>query len=142
MPKEINALAIEIIAATNDGDDLAPHHLKLVEMAVNGYLNDEGMVAFHELAEQVRAGYRKPWFHGIEHLTLDSEGWVYWKEYRVEHYTPRWAYSDEAKRQAQMLARKCKYLEAKGEDVRGALGVEDWELGDADNVCGNDCPTR
>jgi hypothetical protein len=52
--------ALEIITATNDGDDLAPHHLKLVEMAVNGFLNDTGQQAFEELLATVRAGYTKP----------------------------------------------------------------------------------
>ncbi len=125
MSESIYETALFIIQSTKDGDDLAPHHLKLVEMAVNGYLNEEGEVAFYELAENVRNGYQKPWFHGIEHLTIGHEGHVYWKGQEVEHYTPRWAYSEEAARQAHLLALKCQYLEAKGEDVDGALGVPD-----------------
>lgn len=128
MSESIIELAIEIIAATHDGDDLAPHHLKLVEMAVNGFLNEQGEVAFYELVEQVRAGYQKPWFHGIEHLTIDHEGFVYWKDKRVEHYTPGWAYSDKAREQAIELAERCKHLEAIGVEVSGATAIWDWEL--------------
>jgi len=32
----------------------------------------------------------------IEHLTIDHGGFVYWKDEQVEHYTPRWAYSEDA----------------------------------------------
>jgi hypothetical protein len=128
MSKPIIELAIEIIAATHDGDDLAPHHLKLVELAVNGYLSEQGEVAFNELVENVRAGYQKPWFHDIEHFTIDHEGFVYWKEKQVEHYTPRWAYSEDAQRQAQELARRCLHLEAIGVQVNAATTIGHWEL--------------
>lgn len=128
MSKSIMELAIEIIAVTHDGDDLAPHHLKLVEMAVNGFLNEQGEAAFYELAEQVRTGYQKPWLHDIEHLTIDHEGFVYWKDKRVEHYTLGWAYSAEAHEQASVLAQRCKHLEAIGIEVSGATAVWDWEL--------------
>ena len=127
MSESITELAIEIIGTTNDGDDLAPHHLKLVEMAVNGYLNEQGEVAFYELVEQVRGGYEKPYFHNIEHLTIDHEGFVYWKNQRVEHYTPRWAYSEEARSQAQELAERCIYLESIGEQINGSTAVWNWE---------------
>lgn len=144
MSEAIIELALEIITATHDGDDLAPHHLKLVELAVNGFLSEQGEVAFNELVANVRAGYQKPWFHGIEHLTIDHEGFVYWKDQQVEHYTPRWAYSDDAQRQALELERRCLHLEAVGEEVNGATALWDWELyadrpePDADK----DSPTR
>ncbi len=51
--------ACEILQATNDGDDLAPEHLKLVELAVNGFLSDYGETAFTELCEHARRGYVK-----------------------------------------------------------------------------------
>lgn len=79
--------ALFIIQKTNDGDDLSPEHLKLTEMAVNGRLNDIGQKVFDELYENVKQGYKKPWFHGLEYLTIDNEGYVYWKGVHVEHYT-------------------------------------------------------
>ncbi len=129
MSDSIIDLAVEIIAATHDGDDLAPNHLKLVEMAVNGYLNEQGEVAFYELVANVRGGYHKPWFHDIEHLTIDHEGFVYWKDKQVEHYTPHWAYSDDARAQAQELGRRCRHLESIGVEVSFATVIgRDWEL--------------
>src|SRR5712692_2689481 len=45
--------AIEILHRTHDGDDLAPQHLKLVELAVNEVLTESGQVAFEQLHTQV-----------------------------------------------------------------------------------------
>ena len=53
-------LAIEILHATSDGDDLAPEHLKLIELAVNGDLNAYGEQEFARLVDNVRGGYQRP----------------------------------------------------------------------------------
>ncbi|MCH7554336.1 MAG: hypothetical protein IIC82_10110 [Chloroflexi bacterium] len=80
--------AISILHATHDGDDIAPCELSLLESAVNGWLTDEGKVAFDDLHRRVESGeYRKPWLFEVEHLTLDHEGYVYWKGVQVEHFT-------------------------------------------------------
>jgi len=111
--------AQQILALTSDGDDLAPEHLKLVEMAVNGFLNDAGVKAFEDLYVQCKAGpYKKPWFHDIENLTIDHIGYVYWKEKRVEHYNLGWCWTAGAKKQAEELAARCRLLEERGEPVR------------------------
>lgn len=101
--------------ATNDGDDLDPRHLKLLENAVNGFLNEQGEAAFEDLYKSALRGYKKPWFHGIENMTIENSGYVKWKGTVVEHYTLSWAYSIEARGQAFELARRCVILEARGE---------------------------
>ncbi len=78
--------SIEILRATRDGDDLAPSDLKLVELCVNGWLNETGESAFAELVANVRRGYKPHWFMGIEHMTRDHQRYVYWKGIQVEHY--------------------------------------------------------
>ena len=110
-------MALAILEATRDGDDLAPQHLKLTEMAVNGCLNDQGKTAFEELYRNVTKpeGYTVPWFHGIEHLTRDHQGYVRWKGHHVEHYDSPYCYSDDARRSAQEVARRCRILESRGE---------------------------
>ncbi len=118
--------AIEILGATNDGDDLAPEHLKLVELVVNGWVNEAGEVAFQELYESVKAGYKKPWLHGIEHLTIDHEGYVYWKGQQVEHYTLGWHRSEEAAEAARELADRCRRLEAAGRPVNSVTAIWAW----------------
>ena len=107
--------ACEILHKTRDGEDLDPRDLKLLEMAVNEFLNEEGKKAFEELYTNVQAGYKKPWFHGIEHLTRDHVGYVLWKGKRVEHYDSPWAYSAKAKKSAEEVARRCRILESRGE---------------------------
>ena len=112
--------------ATNDGDDLDPRHLKLLENAVNGFLNEKGEAAFEDLYQLALRGYKKPWLHGIEHLTIDNTGYVKWKGEIIEHYTLSWAYSAEAKGQARELARRCAILEARGETPTTTNSVWKW----------------
>jgi len=110
--KERCDLACEILQVTNDGNDLAPEHLKLLEMAVNGFLSDKGWEAFKDLHRQVKAGYKKPWLHAIEHLTQDQDGYVRWKGEVVEHFT----FDDyrEEEDAATELAERCRLLEKHG----------------------------
>lgn len=67
-------MAIEILQKTHDGNDLDPRDLKIVELAVNNFLSEQGEVAFYDLHRRVINGYTKPSFHGVEHLTRDHEG--------------------------------------------------------------------
>ncbi len=53
----VSEAAIEILTKTSDGDDLIPVHLKLVEHAVNGFLNEKGITALKVLLDTVRSGY-------------------------------------------------------------------------------------
>lgn len=121
--------AIDILQKTGDGAKLCPIDLCLLEAAVNGWLDESGRVAFDELYDRVSSGnYSVPWLHGIEHLTIDHQGYVYWKDRHVEHYNLPWAYSDDAKKQALELAEKCRHLERIGVEVNVINTVWDWEL--------------
>ncbi len=108
-------MACDILRLTNDGNDLDPLQLGYLEAAVNGLLTDEGLKVFAGLHKLVTSGqYKKPPFHGIENLSIDNTGYVYWKGVHVEHYTLSWAYTEEAHKAAIELARRCKLLEEKG----------------------------
>jgi len=117
--------AIEILKGSHDGDALAPRHLALVELAVNRDLTEAGQQALDELHAQVLAGtYVQPWLHGIEHLSKNHEGYVFWKGHEVEHYSFR---DFEAERQAaNELARRCRILDARGEPVSTTAAVWKW----------------
>ena len=102
--------------------------MKLLEGAVNGFLNEKGYEKFRELHTQVVEGdYTLPWLHGIEHLTLDQEGYVYWKGQQVEHYDIPWAYGEDAKKQAEELARRCKILEEQGKKISSVTAIWSWQ---------------
>lgn len=112
---DLSERALAIIRATNDGDALAPRDLKLVELAVNGFLNPQGEKLFHKLYGEVMAGtYRWPWYKDIEHLTLDHVGYVRWKGQVVEHFELPYAYTEEPTKYAREIARRCAFLEAYG----------------------------
>jgi hypothetical protein len=107
--------AIAILGRTNDGNLLSPADLKLVEIAANDGLSHKGAVSFEALSQAVGSGdyFKTPqWFHGIENLTRDHEGYVYWKGRHVEHYSFREA--DEERVAAQELAATCRKLETLG----------------------------
>lgn len=108
--------ACEILSKTNDGEDLAPQHLYLLQEMVNGHLNETGEEKFYKLWESVvQTGYVKPWFHGIEHLTINHQGYVLWKGKAVEHYDNPWRWTEEAKAAAEEVASRCRILEERGE---------------------------
>jgi hypothetical protein len=109
--------AIEILQSTHDGNNLDPSDLRLVESAVNGFLTEAGIEAFQKLHENATKpeGYTKPWFHDVEHLTRDLEGYVYWKDKQIEHFSFR--NYDEERVEAQQLGRLCAQLEELGAEV-------------------------
>jgi hypothetical protein len=123
--------AIAILQATSDGDKLAPLDLKLVENAVNGFLSEEGIKVFNKLHETIVAGkYKQPWFHGIENMTIDHVGYVFWKGATVEHYEQPWVYSKEAKENAQELKRRCDILESKSISLNITTVIWNWVEGE------------
>lgn len=123
--------ALAILENTHDGDDLSPQHLRLVETAVNGWLNEAGEVAFDALYAQVAAGtYARPWLHGVEGLTIDHQGYVYWlcadgREAEVEHFS---YWDDESRARlaeySVRLAAACRAVEAAGERVTCAAVLD------------------
>ena len=68
-----------------------------------------------------------PYFHGIEHLTFDADGFLRWKGYCIERFTPEFAESDFAKGRARVLAARCRHLEEIGKPVNKLNVVLTWE---------------
>lgn len=124
-------MAIEILQKTNDGNDLYPLDLALIQKVVNSSvfgISEQDEVAFSDLYARVTAGYKKPWFHGIENLTIDHEGFVYWKGKQVEHYALRnFAFTEYGKKEAEELARRCKIVESRGQEVNCSTVIWSWE---------------
>jgi len=111
--------AIEILQRTHDGDDLAPQHLRLVELAVNDMVTEVGQAAFDQLYTQITGGtYVQPWYHDIENLRKDHRGYVYWKEIQVDHYS--FDKYEDAHEAALELADRCRTLEMLGLPVSTA----------------------
>jgi len=119
--------ACRILHDTNDGNDLSPGHLWLVQEMVNDGLNEKGKEAFEKLYQSVLSGYTKPFFHDIEHLTINHVGYVFWKGKEVEHYNPGWSNSDEGKKAAEDLAARCRHLETIGVEVSTHNVIWAWE---------------
>lgn len=119
--------SIEILRDSRDGEDLDPAHLSLVEAAVNNNLTERGIEAFRQLHAEVTSGkYTKPWLCGVEHVTRDLQGYVYWKANRIEHFTFSAMDAAHLKAITQHLAEKCRHIEALGLPVCGRTYFNDW----------------
>ncbi|MBN3869540.1 hypothetical protein [Nostoc sp. JL33] len=101
---------IQILQLTNDGDDLSPNQLSLLELAANNHLSELGQQAFNDLYQNILVGDYQEYFHSIEHLTVDHEGYIYWKGKVIEHYS--FQDYEEEKKAAEQIAAKCRYLES------------------------------
>lgn len=121
--------AVEILQKTRDGEDLEPYHLYLTQCAVNEQLTDEGMQKFQQIYQQVMSGkYEKPWLFGIENLTRNNAGYVFWKGHQVEHFT----FYNEGSREhlfkwSKELVKRCEFLASKGIAVNCGTVVWEWE---------------
>jgi hypothetical protein len=67
------------------------------------------------------------WFHGIEHMTLDEDGYLRWKGQTVERFEPAFAQTDAAKGKARIFAARCRHLEEIGKDVNKFNVVLNWQ---------------
>jgi hypothetical protein len=119
--------SIEILRDSRDGEDLDPAHLSLVEAAVNNNLTERGVQVFHQLhAEVTSRKYIKPWLCGVEHVTRDLQGYVYWKKNRIEHFTFSAMDAVHLKAITKRLAEKCRHIEALGLPVCGSTYFNSW----------------
>lgn len=119
MPGDQYDAALSILRTTNDGNDLSGSDLSLVEAVINhgeSALTTIGKARW-EWLKTVTANnaYRLDWLHGIENLTKDQNGYVYWRETSVEHYSFRDANAE--KRAAMHLAACCSWLEKQNKPV-------------------------
>jgi hypothetical protein len=122
-------MSCEILRATNDGSRLAPKHLYLLQLVINGDASEYGMKEFEKLHEQVMAGtYSKDvvWHMGVEHVTKDHEGYIYYKGHHVEHFS-HYNGRDELIATIQ-LAQTCELLESKGVELNTVTAV--WKVED------------
>ncbi|MFA0809357.1 hypothetical protein [Microbulbifer epialgicus] len=53
-----------------------------------------------------------PWLHGVEYMTADSAGYVYWKGLHIEHCDS--PYESSSAKEIQDLAKRCLHLESLG----------------------------
>ena len=133
MNNDVCEKACAILEATSDGESLGPRDLYLLQLAVNKDLSDVGMKRFNTLHQEVMAGtYTPPWLHGVEHITKDHEGYVYYKGKSVEHFSFGENSAGE-KAAAENLQKKCKLLESRGVQINTTNAV--WRF---DEVIG--CP--
>src|SRR5579872_743555 len=97
---------IFVLKGTRAGDDLSPAELHLLQQYLVRRTTPAEDDEFDDLHDRVASdAYYTPWMCGVEHLTQDHQGYVYWKGINVEHYSHR---DPHAKRcAAEGLAERC-----------------------------------
>lgn len=121
-------MSCEILRATKDGNDLSPKDLWIIQESVNGNLNDKGWEYFADLHKRVTSGHYdklKEYLFGVEHITKDHEGYVYFKGKHVEHYSFHGDWEGE-KKAAQELQKRCLLLEKKGVEINTITAI--WSI--------------
>lgn len=116
-----NDQAIEVLRLTDDGDQLSQRDLSLLQMVVNSSdVSELAEARWADVYSRVKAGtYKKNGLFGIDSLSIDHEGFVYWKGVSVEHYSFPADRRTEAVSSAIRLAAVCRLLEEKGTRVTG-----------------------
>lgn len=119
--------AIVILQHTADGENLSREQLQLVERAANNQLREQDQSPFQELYQNVIHGtFRKPWLAEVEHVTADHQGYVYWKNIRVEHFTFSIMDEQAVREAAHHVAEVCQHLETLGIPVTGNTYMNNW----------------
>ncbi|PHJ69202.1 hypothetical protein VF14_03465 [Nostoc linckia z18] len=103
---------MEILQMSNDGKELSPRHLSLVQATIDGNLSELGQQELDRIYDLLKAGNYCDWFYGIEHLTQSHTGRVYWKGQLVESFGFDDDESEQEKAAAEEVAERCRYLES------------------------------
>lgn len=116
-----------VFRQTGHGNTRGSSSRSLIWTAVNEDLTELTESAFFRLLGRDRPRYRPQWFHGIEHLTIDQEGFVAWRGQEIERYPPAWANTSVARQSALELGRRCRQLEALGVRVDRGSAICNWD---------------
>lgn len=101
-----------ILQATENGGKLAPQHFRLVELADHGvplspYQQEELDGIYKMLPE-----YVPPFIHGVEHMTIDREGTIYYKGVAVDYGALAWTETLCGRANVVRVQDQCRFLEA------------------------------
>ena len=106
-------MVIEILQRTDDGNDLAPFHLRLMEIVANKEVSETGLEELEKVYQSVCEGrYEKPFLYGIPHITRDHDGYILYKGKIVEHYSNM--SPEEERRRLEKLAADCEKADMAG----------------------------
>lgn len=105
---ETTTKCLAILEKTAGGGYLTPRQRDLVEHGRDGHLNERGErivdVLYRHICEE-------QWYFGLEHMTHDSMGQVFFKGLRQERFSHRWAYTPGARTMAVKMQQACLFLE-------------------------------
>lgn len=103
-----------ILQATENGGKLAAQHRRLLELADHGvplspYQQEELDGIYAKLPE-----YTPPFVHGVEHMTIDWDGTLYYKGEAVDYGALVWTETLCGRADVVRVQDQCRFLEAQG----------------------------
>lgn len=116
--EKLKEMITQIYALTNNGKNLPPMILETVELGESKYLNEigyndiKGILALAEagMYDHPRHGKNIRKLHDLEHITTDSEGYLYFKNKYVSRRSGDFE-TIFGKRKLEQLQSKCLFLE-------------------------------
>ena len=116
--EKLKEMIKRIYALTNDGKNLPPSTLEIVELGETKYLNEKGYKDIETTLLLAEAGFYDNPKHGqdlcrphdLEYITTDSEGYLYFKDKFVSRRSGDFE-SIFGKRKLEQLQSKCLFLE-------------------------------
>ena len=108
--------ALAIIQHSNEGRDLDPLHLRMVELACNKQFSRIDLKVLDQLYQQVviHKDYQKPWLAGVPFMRVDHAGYIRYKGQVVEHYSLDEMLTADIRDQVVTLQQACLQMESAG----------------------------
>lgn len=103
-----------ILQATGAGDKLAPQHYHLAELADHGVPLGPHQQAELDGIYAKLPEYAPPFLHGVEHMTIDREGTLYYKGVAVDYGALAWTATLGGRADVVRVQDQCRFLEAQG----------------------------
>lgn len=121
---------LAILEKDPDGTQMAPGHVGFVVYAMQNELDGGQKQQLDELYRQVIGGtYHKPWHLGVEHMTIDGDGIVYFKGQVAEYYNRNLMNMLNMRSDLVQLQQECLFLEAKGIPITASSSLScNWPL--------------
>lgn len=115
---------LAILEKDPDGTQLAPGHVGFVVYAMQNELDSGQKKQLDDLYRQVTGGtYQKPWHLGVEHMTVDGDGIVYFKGQVAEYYNRNLMNMLNMRSDLVNLQQACLFLEEKGGPITASSSL-------------------
>lgn len=124
--KSVKEMVLEVLEQTNDGEDLLPEDLSLVMSSIHSDKEDPSAELCNLHTAVFDGTYANTCWYVVEPFTIDHEGYVYYKNQMVEHFSEPNTVSSHV--EIHKLKQRCEYLEENNLTVSLTNAVLIWDI--------------